>query len=431
MTQLQKDIKLVQKCLHKKLLWSKASQKPVTSVSEQFIPLPLALCNNEGLPLKGQKSFATTIFEKRYEKAIPQVVLNALPSGWIPEYCILEGMFMINTSPIGTHKTICDYGDFLFVRFIVPQWLRGSKEVHIIFENPGRIPESPKQFERTRRDDCATVISNHVCSEITNTSQIPSKWRDNFINCRNCKRKLVLFLTNYFLQTSGTKMQPGKVLLIAGGFCGSIEDTAWAVTSDQPPYPNPLYTCNSEETDTRMWLHVKQTEQSNILIMSPDTDCYHIGMPLNYDQPKDVIVQLNKYTSKEIKFLHLPALLQAIGKDPDLSFIPNNLLPQMLCTLFVVTGCDYTSFFSRIGKTTFYRYLFQHTKFITSGELPGTLADIGLRDNSFEMGFLSFLRLVGVTYFKKNNSGFSQATPEAHFHSFSLPDQTPLCHHKL
>ena len=85
----------------------------------------------------------------------------------------------------------------------------------------------------------------------------------------------------------------------------------------------------------------------------------------------------------------------------------------------------------RIGKTTFYRYLFQHTKFITSGGLPGTLADIGLRDNSFEMGFLSFLRLVGVTYFKKNNSGFSQATPEALFHSFSLPDQTPLYHHKL
>ena len=47
------------------------------------------------------------------------------------------------------------------------------------------------------------------------------------------------------------------------------------------------------------------------------------------------------------------------------------------------------------------------------------------------MGFLSFLRLVGVTYFKKNNSGFSQATPQAHFNSFSNPDHTPLCHHKL
>ena len=67
----------------------------------------------------------------------------------------------------------------------------------------------------------------------------------------------------------------------------------------------------------------------------------------------------------------------------------------------MVTGCDYISFFSRIGKTTFYRYFFQHAEFITSGQLQGTLADIELRDNSFEKGFLSFLRLVGVTYFKK------------------------------
>ena len=118
-----------------------------------------------------------------------------------------------------------------------------------------------------------------------------------------------------------------------------------------------------------MWLHVKQTQHSN---------CYNIGMPLNPGPPKDVIEQVNKYTSKEIKFLHLPALLEAIEKDPDLSSIPNILLPHIFCTLFVVSGCDYTSFFSRIGKTTFYPYLFQHAEFITSRRLPGTLADIML-----------------------------------------------------
>ena len=135
MTHLQKDIKLVQKCLHKKLLWSKVSQKPVTSVSEQFIAFPLALCDNEGLPLKVKKVLQPLFLKKRYEKAIPQVVLNALPSGWIPECCILEGMFMLNT--IGTHKTFSDYGDFLFARFIVPQWLRGSTEVHVVFDTLG------------------------------------------------------------------------------------------------------------------------------------------------------------------------------------------------------------------------------------------------------------------------------------------------------
>ena len=148
------------------------------------------------------------------------------------------------------------------------------------------------------------------------------------------------------------------------------------------------------DMDPTIWsfIHVKQTQHSNVLIMSLDTDCYHIGMPLNPGPPKDVIMQVNKYASEEIKFLHLPALLKAIEKDPDLTSIPNILLPQIFCTLFVVTGCDYTSFISRIGKTTFYRYLFQHAEFITSGRLPGTLADICLHDNNFEMGFLSFLR---------------------------------------
>ena len=46
---------------------------------------------------------------------------------------------MLNTSLIGTHKTFADYGALQFDRFIVPQWIRGSTEVHVIFDNPGRI----------------------------------------------------------------------------------------------------------------------------------------------------------------------------------------------------------------------------------------------------------------------------------------------------
>lgn len=90
------------------------------------------------------------------------------------------------------------------------------------------------------------------------------------------------------------------------------------------------------------------------------------------------------------------------------------------------TGCDYTSFFNKIGKATFYRYFYQNAEFITSGKnAPGTLADIGLTDGNFEKGFLSFLRLVGVTYFKKNNSGFATTMPHAHFKSILNPTNSP------
>lgn len=192
------------------------------------------------------------------------------------------------------------------------------------------------------------------------------------------------------------------------------------------------YTSNAEETDTRMWLHAKKAPFRNILIISPDTDSYHIGMPLVFMPEKDIIVQLNKMSSKDLQFFYLTSFIKAINNDPDLSAISNDILPQIFQTLYVGTGCDFTSFFSKTGKAIFYRHFFQNADFITSGknEASGTLADIGLADGIFEYGFLSFLRLVGVTYFKKNNSGFVQPTPHAHFKSIANPNHAPLEQHK-
>ena len=69
-------------------------------------------------------------------------------------------------------------------------------------------------------------------------------------------------------------------LLLAGCFDGDITDTAWFITQDSTPQPNPVYICNAEETDTRIWLHCRQSECEKILVLSPDTDIYHIGLPL-------------------------------------------------------------------------------------------------------------------------------------------------------
>ena len=54
--QLEKDRRVVQKCLHKKLKWSKQTGKPVEKIAEQYVPIPLALADSNGMPIKGQKS---------------------------------------------------------------------------------------------------------------------------------------------------------------------------------------------------------------------------------------------------------------------------------------------------------------------------------------------------------------------------------------
>ena len=334
-------------------------------------------------------------------------------------------MIMLNTLPLCSHITFADYANFLSKRFLTPHFTNGAREAHLIFDNPGRLQQTPKHFEQKRRDLSVNVIAGHVCDDITENRRIPSKWRENIVNCRNCKRNLVIFLGQYYMKVLPKQIQPGKAIIIAGCYEGDIEDTAWVIVRDSTPQPIPIYRSNAEETDTRLWVHCKNTECRRILILSPDTDIYHIGLPLIQGE-KDIMVRISMYNSRELCFLHLNSLLNALKNDPDLSSIQPNLLPKIMQALLVATGCDYTSYFSGIGKATFLRYFFQHSEFITSGRMnvPGTLADTDI-----ETGFLSFLRLVGVVYMKKHASGFNGMSPQAYFNRFFIPANTPLQNH--
>ena len=232
-----------------------------------------AISDNVGNPLKGQKSYTSRSLESRYKMANPQVFITNLP--WRPECSMLEGMFLINTTPLGSHKTLSDYAKFCMTRFILLQFKRGCVEVHVIFDNPGRLKNTPKYFEHLRRDASAKVANDHCCDTITSTTKIPKRWRENLLHCRECKRSLVKFLSEYFLNNIHTYLQDNHILYVAGGFDGPLTDTAWYVQGNSRRQPDPAYTCNAEETDTRIWLHLKQTTYRRILLLSPDTD----GLP--------------------------------------------------------------------------------------------------------------------------------------------------------
>jgi len=161
-----------------------------------------------------------------------------------------------------------------------------------------------------------------------------------------------------------------------------------------------------------------------------DTDIHHIGLPLDNGSEKDVIIQISLYNSKDLRYLHFSAFITVLKNDPDLSAISQTLIPQVIQTLFVATGCDYVSFFSGIGKASFMRYFYQYAEFISSGTdaTPGTLADTGLEHNK---GFLAFLRLVGTAYFKKHALAFSMPSPVILFNKYNNPTTTALEQHCL
>ena len=183
-------------------------------------------------------------------------------------------MCIINTVPLGSHKTLNDYSRFLIERYIVPQYSRGCHEVHVLFDNPGRLEATPKHFEQTRRDKQAKVSAGHTCDIFTGQYRLPTNWRENVIYCRTCKRNLVYFLTKYFLPNISRYLTRERTHIAAGGFQGEIQDTAWFLTGKNKTQPNPIYTSNAEESDTRIWLHVQRSDTQTIRVMSPDTDIY-------------------------------------------------------------------------------------------------------------------------------------------------------------
>lgn len=169
--------------------------------------------------------------EKRYKG----LVVNNLPVGWIPESVFLEGMFMINVSPLACHHTLKEYTQFLVRRYVLPHFVKGAKEVHIVFDNPGRQLLSPKAFERRRRDDTGILASDHHHAQFRDDCEVPQKWREH-LQCRECKRHLVEHLGKSFMQHVPGILRGSQKVVLAGCFIGHAQDQAWEISaSDMQP----------------------------------------------------------------------------------------------------------------------------------------------------------------------------------------------------
>ena len=147
-------------------------------------------------------------------------------------------------------------------------------------------------FEQVRRDALAPTSANHYCDELVSSTAVTrGKWREGLINCRKCKRNLVVYLGKFFLCHAHSFLTAGQTLYVAGSF---EADTVWSVDNDNNKQPQPMYTSNAEEADTRVWIHASKTVCTRILIISADTDVYHIGLPLSCTEQKQIVVQVSQ-----------------------------------------------------------------------------------------------------------------------------------------
>ena len=180
-------------------------------------------------------------------------------------------------------------------------------------------------------------------------------------------------------------------LVVAGFTEGEHKDKAFYSTCDRTKVHEPSLNNNSEEADTRLWLHCVKSKGAKKLIYSPDTDTLFIGMVAANTIVHNVVIQ-QTLDATDRKFLHLNSLVEAINKDVDLNCIPAEERTRVLQSLYALTGCDFTSYFVGFGNVTFFKTFYWYASFI-SGEANKltSFAHLGTYD-----GFLAFLRLIGT-----------------------------------
>jgi len=338
-SEIERERKLQIECWKKRVAFASSTGTNIPNVYQQCLELPRAIATSDGLPVKGTKANSTKVFEKRYEHTSPSVFITSIPPGWVPTAIIMEGMFLINIKPWSAHKSIGDYGDFLLRQHILPHFRHGATEVHVLFDDPECQVQSPNFFERQHRDLTHPIPDDHCCTEFTSDMVIPPKWREDVLNCRVCKRNLVCFLSHHFLERIRRKLQPQQRFVTAGGFNGAQRNQALFTELNTIPQCDNRLACNAEESDTRVWLHVVNSAGQRKLVLSPDTDVYHIGLPFLGRTTLDVLVQLSPFSSLELRLLDMQALLTAFANDPDLGTIPSSLTPSVIRRLFDCCLC--------------------------------------------------------------------------------------------
>ena len=425
---LEKEKRLITLCYKRTISMSEERKQPISSLL-QFVPVPRAICSPDGLPRKGSKAVIYDFFQKRYTSD-SQIVSTTYSSSVSDTCMVVEGMNIIYMSPLKQHNFFIEYANMLVSRWITPFFTKGFKEVRILFDQAGTQGLSPKGIERKRRDK--TNEDTEIYENIDDNTPLPKHW-GNFLKVRTNKHALIRFLSRHFVSSAQSQLQNNSQMFItSGGFNVGLEtnvEYSGAVVTKQSINRHTIQH-NHEESDTQIWLHVFDSPCSNILIYSVDRDISMIGLALEFGN-KEVSVQ---YCAKagNNKYLQLKNLQSALKRDSDLAQLITKGIDITKCiqVLYICSGCDFVSFFAHFGKTLFFKVFFQYARFIT-GDLgnstPGHLNQTSV-PTDYEVGLLSFYRLILCVYFNANRACLNKfSNPIELFDSINA--DSPLEHH--
>lgn len=117
---MEHECKLTERNLKRQLAWiseNGARHLDLQGLLGPIPPLPRVLIGENSLPYKANKSSATQCLSKRNFK---------LPEYPPPHTAILEGMFMIQSSPLPTMSCMREYTEMLVAQYVRPHVRAGA-----------------------------------------------------------------------------------------------------------------------------------------------------------------------------------------------------------------------------------------------------------------------------------------------------------------
>ena len=388
--------------------WCTANSIPPSDI-QQHITLPMAIAETNGLPFQRNKADTVQYYRKNFKQAFTDT-LSHLQSR--PATLVIDGMQMIyHHQPMPQHNTFGKFLDSMFEKCILNRFRSMNLvEIHVCFDQQKNENFTPKDIERSRRDsDSRSCKPNNI----TSSTHIPQvHWKD-FLTNRANKKLFVEYLAERFLELAESLLLPKQVLVVSGGHTES-KCNAHAVMAEEQPdgdivmvtKPLPKLFNNHYEGDSLVWLHALQRRgDSPVLIWSSDSDIPHIGMPFVDKYPDGHFILQLKDNASECEYLDLNKLMKLMSLNADLQCIPFCFIGPEMQMLFIVSGCDYVSFFKYHTKRNFIDVYLDNIMFISfKEEYTGALSLTSIHE--WDDGLMAFYRLVGCVYFRMCASSF-------------------------
>uniref|UniRef100_UPI00358DF722 uncharacterized protein n=1 Tax=Myxine glutinosa TaxID=7769 RepID=UPI00358DF722 len=311
-------------------------------------PLPLPLASVQGCLVKTNKANLLHALESQAEKPVVDIPVGGM--------YVMDGMAMIqklNINKLTGERTFLNLAHEILKRLVKEAEGNKSSEIHFVTDTYRKV--SIKNAEREKRAARGSQVM-----QIYGQS-LPQQWK-KFLSNGDNKESLIEYLFETWSKVKTAYLRGITVFLAHGTKCHIFTGSS---TPDQvvEVKEEPSLNSTHEEADTRMFLHAAHAAHTSndVIIVSPDTDVFIIGIAL----VPQISAHLYFHTGKgvNLRTIDLKAIYDSIGDD----------VSQALIGLHCFTGCDSVSAFYGKGKKKALNLILKNP------ELCGALKDLGER----------------------------------------------------